>query len=183
MNKNKTMMLIFVASEAFFFIGLLIAFIFYSRPGGVLSSTAQYLEINKTAIFTLFLLASSLTLEVAAHGLKRGKRGFCLGALISTIALGAVFICGQGLEYYRLAKVNVTVSQNVFGTAFFTLTGFHGLHVIIGLVVMAMLTGMIASGKYRKVEKTVIEGTTIYWHFVDAVWVVVFSVVYLGVLL
>ncbi|MEJ2616724.1 MAG: heme-copper oxidase subunit III [Ignavibacteriaceae bacterium] len=138
---------------------------------------------KKTLIFTLFLLSSSLTIWIADMNLKKGKRKALISWLITTIGLGIVFLFGQGSEYERLITTNVTVSQNVFGSAFFTLTGFHGIHVILGLIVLSVLTIIIMSRKFESVESTVLESASIYWHFVDVVWIVVFSVVYIGAII
>jgi len=174
------MMLIFVASESFFFLALIISYVFYSRPGGTLSDTAKYLDITKTSVFTFFLLSSSLTIEVADKKLQKGNRKAMLIWLFVSILFGLIFLVGQGFEYAGLIEEKVTISRNVFGSAFFTLTGFHGLHVFIGLIVLSIMSGLIYSKKYKTVEYDAFNTTTIYWHFVDAVWVVVFSVVYLG---
>ncbi len=183
MNKNKILMFLFIGSEAFFFIALIIAYVYYSHPGGSLAASAKYLDYKKTLIFTLFLISSSVTMEIAGASFKKNKRRTMSVLLLTTIVLGAVFLIGQGLEYARLMSVNVTISQNVFGSAFFTLTGFHGFHVLIGLIVLSILFGMTYSGKFKKIESTAFESITLYWHFVDAVWIVVFSVIYLGPLL
>lgn len=103
--------------------------------------------------------------------------------LALTIFLGLFFLFGQGTEYLKLYKLNFTISKNVFGSAFFTLTGFHGLHVLIGLIVLSIVLMMQLSGRFRTIENTALSTASIYWHFVDAVWIVVFSVVYLGVLI
>ncbi len=183
MNKNKMMMLFFVASEAFFFLALIISYVYYSHAGGSLSSSAKFLDYKKTSVFTFFLISSSFTVEMAGAELNKGKRKALLGWLAATIILGIVFIVGQGMEYARLMSVNVTVSRNVFGSAFFTLTGFHGIHVILGLIALSVLFGLLNSGKFRNIETHAMESIKIYWHFVDAVWIVVFSVVYLGAVL
>ena len=177
------MMLIFIASESFFFITLIISYVYYSRPGGTLSESAQYLDVTKTGIFTFFLLSSSLTIEIADKKLHKGKRKGMLTWLWISILLGVVFLVGQGLEYATLIEEKITISQNIFGSAFFTLTGFHGLHVFIGLLALIILAGIIASKKYKTVEYDAFNTATVYWHFVDAVWVVVFSVVYIGSIL
>ena len=176
-------MLFFVASEAFFFLALIISYVYYSHPGGTLSSSAKFLDYEKTSVFTFFLIASSFTIEMAGASQNKGKRKSMLAWLGGTIVLGIVFIIGQGMEYARLAAVNVTISQNVFGAAFFTLTGFHGLHVILGLVALSILFGLLYSEKFRMIETSAMESVKIYWHFVDVVWIVVFSVVYLGAIL
>ncbi|MGH7865363.1 MAG: cytochrome c oxidase subunit 3, partial [Candidatus Binataceae bacterium] len=98
----------------------------------------------------------------------------------ATILLGFIFIVGQGEEWAGLVRNGVTVSRNLFGTTFFTLTGFHGLHVIIGLIALAALAGIVMAGKLRGRVKEPLEAIGIYWHFVDAVWIVIFSIIYLG---
>ncbi len=183
MDKFKTVMLFFVGSESFFFLALIISYVVYSHPGGKLSDTASYLNVTKTSIFTFFLLSSSLTMHLAGMKIKQGKRKAILFWLAFTIILGAVFLAGQLTEYAGLIRDNVTVSQNVFGSAFFTLTGFHGLHVFIGLILLSILTWMIFRGDFKKLETTALNSISIYWHFVDAVWIVVFSVVYIGAII
>ncbi|MFB6317246.1 heme-copper oxidase subunit III [Saccharicrinis sp. FJH54] len=183
MSKNKLMMTIFVASEAFFFIALIISYVFYSHAGGRLSASAKYLDVPKTAVFTVMLLASSLTIEVANRKLKKNQRKSMLWWLGASVVLGLIFLIGQGLEYETLISEHITVSKNLFGSAFFTLTGFHGFHVLIGLIVLTIIGGLIRSGAYMKVEYDTLNTATVYWHFVDAVWVVVFSVVYIGSLI
>jgi cytochrome c oxidase subunit III len=183
MNRNKAMMLIFVGSEALFFLALIISYVYYSHPGGTLSSTAQYLNFKKTSFFTFFLFASSLTVEFALKSLHHQRRKALLVWLFITIAFGAVFLIGQLMEYIDLYESNITISKNIFGSAFFTLTGFHGLHVLIGLIILLIVFGLTFSGKYKNIESTAFESVAIYWHFVDAVWVAVFSVVYIGAII
>jgi heme/copper-type cytochrome/quinol oxidase subunit 3 len=183
MNKNRVLMFFFVGSEAFFFLALIIAYVYYSHTKGVLSSSAQYLDVKRTSVFTFFLLSSSLTIWFADTALNRGSRKAILIWLSVTIALGIIFLLGQGSEYARLFKLNITINRNVFGSAFFTLTGFHGLHVFIGLLVLSIVFAMIYSDKFNSIESTALKSVSIYWHFVDIVWIAVFSVVYLGALL
>jgi cytochrome c oxidase subunit 3 len=183
MNKNKLMMIIFVGSEAFFFLALIISYVYYSYSGGRVESRAEYLDVGRTAIFTFFLFSSSLTVELAGRQLRAGNRKTMLALLLTTIVFGLIFLVGQGTEYARLIGLDITISKNVFGSAFFTLTGFHGLHVLIGLIVLSVFSSVVYSGKFRKVEAIGFEPVSIYWHFVDAVWVAVFSVVYLGAIL
>ena len=180
MNKNKILILFFLASEAFFFLALILAYVYYSHPGGNLSSTARYLDFKKTALFTFFLLSSSLTIWLAGRKKAGGNEKSPLIWLGVTILLGIVFLYGQGSEYARLIHTDVSISKNVFGSAFFTLTGFHGLHVILGLIVLSIVGFILFTGRFKSVEATVFESASLYWHFVDAVWIVVFSVVYIG---
>jgi heme/copper-type cytochrome/quinol oxidase subunit 3 len=102
-----------------------------------------------------------------------------LGWVAGTIGLGAVFLLGQAREWAGLIGRNVTISRDLFGTTFFTLTGFHGLHVFLGLLLLLMLFGLGLRGQFKAPRSTGVEVVGIYWHFVDAVWIVVYSVIYL----
>jgi cytochrome c oxidase subunit III len=183
MNKNRILMYFFVGSESFFFLALIISYIYFSHTRGVLSDSSRYLDIKRTGIFTVALLSSSITIFLADISLTRLNRKALKIWLALTIILGLVFILGQATEYARLYKLNFTISKNVFGSAFFTLTGFHGLHVLIGLIVLSIVIFMFINGRFKSIEGTALKSASIYWHFVDAVWIVVFSVVYLGALL
>jgi heme/copper-type cytochrome/quinol oxidase subunit 3 len=99
--------------------------------------------------------------------------------ILATIILGATFIYGQGLEWKGLIDKNITISRNVFGTTFFTLTGFHGFHVCAGLIMLTLLLGLSLAGDFKGPKSDAVECISIYWHFVDGVWIVVFSVIYL----
>lgn len=180
MNKNKTMILLFVASEAFFFLALIIAYVYYSHPNGSLSDSAKYLDLTKTSFFTFFLLSSSLTVNFAHRKLNSQNKKSVMMWLLATMLLGIVFLIGQGVEYARLISMDVIISKNVFGSAFFTLTGFHGLHVIIGLIVLSIMSILVYKEKLTDDNNYVFGSAAVYWHFVDAVWIVVFSVVYIG---
>jgi heme/copper-type cytochrome/quinol oxidase subunit 3 len=183
MEKNKLGMLLFIGSESVFFALLIIAFIVYHRDAGNAAEAAGLLDRTKTAVMTAFLLGSSATLWVANRMLKRGNRSAAMVSLGATIALGAVFILGQGREYAHLMRENVTISRDLFGTTFFTLTGFHGLHVMVGLVMMAVLLAMGAVWRGTEPRAEAMESVSLYWHFVDAVWLVIFPTVYIyGVL-
>ena len=96
-----------------------------------------------------------------------------------TLALGAIFLFGQTREYLGLFAHGVTISTNLFGSTFFTLTGFHGLHVLMGLVALGALLGIAMSGRLGEIKSSGFESVAMYWHFVDAVWVVIFTAVYL----
>jgi heme/copper-type cytochrome/quinol oxidase subunit 3 len=102
--------------------------------------------------------------------------------LVATIVLGAVFLLGQGSEYARLLGEGIGPGSALFGTTFFTLTGLHGLHVLGGLVALGALLASVLA-RPRAVAPVAWEAVGVYWHFVDAVWVVVFSVVYIGTIL
>lgn len=181
MDRNKLGISLFLGSEAIFFILLILAYInFHSLTA---QQAARYLDPAKTAIFTLLLLSSSLTLWLAERNQRGGNFQRVNTWLAATIGLGGIFLLGQGSEYLHLFNLNVTVAQNMFGTTFFTLTGFHGIHVLIGLIALSILLALAMAGQLKKPGSSAIEAVALYWHFVDGVWIVIFSVVYLWTLL
>ena len=103
--------------------------------------------------------------------------------MVVTLALGVVFLFGQVNEYLTLLSQNITMNTNLFGTTFYTLTGFHGLHVFLGLVAIAILAALAMVGVFRGARSTPVEVVSLYWHFVDVVWIVLFGLIYLWPLL
>ena len=172
-DRNLVGIALFIGSESLFFLSVVIAFVVF-REQGLATAKAQ-LDIGRTALFSVLLFASSGTMGLATA--RRSRRWLGLTAL-----LGAAFLVGQGLEYARLLGAGLRPGSEIFGTAFFTLTGLHAVHVLVGLVLLATLLAASAA-RPRRVGRTAWEGIAMYWHFVDAVWVVVFSVVYVGTLL
>jgi heme/copper-type cytochrome/quinol oxidase subunit 3 len=165
-------MALFIASESIFFLTIVVVYIALRQQG--LETAKRELEFGKTLVFSLCLFASSATMTVAER--RRGRDGWLW--LLATLALGAIFIVGQGLEYARLLGTGVAPAAGMFGTTFFTLTGLHGLHVLVGL---AAISGLVLASRARgdRVTGVAWEAVAWYWHFVDGVWVVVFSVVYI----
>lgn len=172
----------FLASEALFFLALIIAFLYYRNFSSSWVDSTQYLDPSKTGLFTGLLLASSLCIAWAGKGMKQHNRKKIIGGLSLTILLGLIFLIGQGLEYARLIQSELTINQNIFGSAFFTLTGFHGFHVLLGVVVLSILLWLANSDRLQDTSAA-FTAAEWYWHFVDVVWIVVFSVVYLMPLL
>ena len=156
-------MLLFLLNEAVLFFMLIAAFVYFR--GATVATAARSLNLTAALIFTVCLLASSFTMWRAT---AIGSRAW-LGA---TLALGVIFLCWQGSEYWGLFRQNVTIARNQFGTTFFTLTGIHALHVLIGLLLLVVLL----SGAGRR---PALDSVAVYWYFVDAVWIVIFAVVYL----
>lgn len=177
-DTNRFAMLLFLLSETSFFAILIIAYVYFHNAVHEGPNAANSLHPLTSGIYTVLLLASSFTVWRAERCYSRGRNGAFLGWLLATILLGATFLFGQGREYIGLYRANVTVSRNIFGTAFFTLTGFHGLHVLLGLIAMAILFG-VALVDSRGTQSSAVRTIATYWHFVDWVWVVIFSVVYL----
>lgn len=176
--KTKVFVKIMIASEALFFITLIISYVYFGNHLSEGPASAESLNKIKTAIFSLFLFSSSFTVWMARRSFMQKKYISLRVWLGTTILLGIVFMYGQVTEYLKLYSEQVTINRNIFGTNFYTLTGFHGLHVILGLVALCIVFGLIMWGDIKKITSSAIEGTELYWHFVDGVWVVVFTVVY-----
>ena len=175
---NKSLIKLFIGSEAIFFICLILAFIYLKNFTGFDQEGYKFLDIGTTGVFTFFLLSSSATFYMVERSYKARKFKVMGRWLLFTIFLGLVFLGGQAHEYFGLFEKQITMSRDVFGSSFFTLTGFHGLHVLIGLITLSILYVFIRLGDLENTRTPVVENIGMYWHFVDAVWVVVFFVVY-----
>ncbi len=173
---------LFIAQELTFFVFLILAYVLlHNKVAPGQPTAADSLDRAKAGVFTLFLLASSGTLWLSERALRAERWRAFTGWLVVSIVLGGVFLTGQGMEYAHLFSGNVTISRNLFGTAFFTLTGVHGLHVLIGLVSLLALAVLALLGGRRRPSARAVEAVGLYWHFVDVVWIFIFSLVYLGV--
>jgi heme/copper-type cytochrome/quinol oxidase subunit 3 len=177
-EKNRTGVVAFIISETAFFGVLILAYLYYNatpQPG----PGARDLHLLKTGAFSLCLFASSFTIWRSETSLSRGNHRAMQGWLAATILLGGIFLFGQGLEYRTLAASGVGVGSNLFATSFFTLTGFHGLHVCAGLIALLVVLGLALAGDFKRRPSPALRAAGLYWHFVDAVWLVVFSTAYL----
>jgi heme/copper-type cytochrome/quinol oxidase subunit 3 len=174
----KLGMWLFIASEVMFFGGLLSAFLHFKfRPP--IDPAVDLLDLVLVGVNTFVLLSSSFTVAMGLDSAKEEKKRRLAAFLGLTIVLGLTFLAGQIYEFNALWKEGVTLSSSIFGSTFFVLTGFHGLHVLIGVfwagsVLRRAIRGDYGSQNYRGVE---IFG--LYWHFVDIVWIVLFTVIYL----
>ena len=137
-------------------------------------------EVLETPIFyTICLLSSSLTIHFAGKLLERGRRGAFLLLWLLTIALGALFLYGTGQEWHRLIyEHGLTISTNLFGTTYYSLVGLHAFHVTAGLIMLSVVLFFGLAGRVGPEQSARVDVLSLYWHFVDAVWVVVFTVVY-----
>lgn len=182
-SRAKTAGWAFVVSEAIFFTLLLVTYVvFNSTPEGDGPTAESALNVQRTGVFTCFLLASSVTFFIAERCLRAGWQKLFLGWLGVTILFGIIFLCGQGWEYAGLLSNDITIDRNLFASTFFTVTGFHGLHVTGGIVALVI---MFMFGKKQLLTSKrahVFAAVGIYWHFVDVVWIAVFSIIYLGYL-
>jgi len=177
-DKNKASMAMFIVSETGFFAVLILAFLYYNaRPQPGVNS--QNLDLVKTGLFSFCLFSSSFTIWRSEVNQRKGRHGPMIAWLTATILLGATFVVGQGIEYWNLFQSGVSISSNLFSTTFFTLTGFHGLHVCVGLTALMIVLGLLLAGDSRKEHLPALGTVGLYWHFVDAVWIVVLTVVYI----
>jgi cytochrome c oxidase subunit III len=174
----------FLCSEVAFFSTLIVAYVvFYGRdsqPGGMGGPRpGDVLTLNLVIGTTICLLSSSLTVHLADRALRRGGVGSTFMLFwLATIALGTAFLLGTAYEWNELIhRHQLTMTRNLFGTTFFTLVGFHAIHVTVGVVVMLIVLGLAWRGHLKNHGS--VQLVSWYWHFVDAVWIVVFSVVYL----
>jgi cytochrome c oxidase subunit III len=176
-SRGKVAMAGLIIAESAIFTIFVVAYLFYL--GKSLSGPTPR-EVLETPIFyTICLLSSSLTIHFAAKFLARGIAFAFLGFWLVTIALGGLFLYGTAQEWHRLIyEHGLTVSTNLFGTTYYSLVGLHGFHVTAGLVMLLTVAVLALCGRVGEKHSGHIEVLSMYWHFVDAVWVVVFTVVY-----
>jgi cytochrome c oxidase subunit 3/cytochrome o ubiquinol oxidase subunit 3 len=174
----KLGMWLFIASEVMFFGGLLAAYLHFKfRPP--VDPGQELLDVVLVGINTFVLLTSSFTVVMGLSSAKEGKKERLAGFIGLTIVLGMVFLGGQIYEFIALWNEGVTLSSSVFGSSFFVLTGFHGLHVLIGVIWAATVLLRAMRGGYSRENYGGIEIFGLYWHFVDIVWIVLFTLIYL----
>lgn len=174
----KLGMWLFIASEVMFFGGLLSAFLHFKlRPP--IDPGEGLLDVVLVGVNTFVLLTSSFTVVMGLAAAKEGKKGRLAGFIGATIILGLAFLGGQIYEFITLWNEGVTLSSSVFGSSFFTLTGFHGLHVLIGVFWATAVLLRAVRGGYSRDNFQGVEIFGLYWHFVDIVWIVLFTVIYL----
>ncbi|TFH51004.1 MAG: cytochrome c oxidase subunit 3 [Lysobacterales bacterium] len=131
------------------------------------------------AINTLILLSSGVTVTISHHAIQHGKRARLVGWLFATVALGVTFLCVQGYEFYHAYHaLNLTLGSGAYGSTFFMLTGFHGLHVTIGAIMLAVILTRSLKGHFTPKHHFAFEAAAWYWHFVDVVWLGLFIFVY-----
>ena len=187
-SNEKLAMWLFLGSECLLFGGLISTFLLYRKklnsfPGfenaEISKLGAQLFDIPFTSVSSFVLLMSSLTMVLAVSSLQRRDEQRMRIWLLATALLGASFIAGQIYEFTAFVKEGLGFTTNIFSSAFFTLTGFHGAHVVIGIIILMTMFAMSLQGRLGPERAEALEIAGLYWHFVDVVWVVVFVVVYL----
>jgi len=175
--RGKVGMACLIFAESAIFTIFVVAYLFY--VGKSLTGPTPREVLETPIFFTVCLLSSSLTIHFAGKSLERGKRGSFLTLWLLTIVLGALFLYGTGHEWHRLIyEHGLTISTNLFGTTYYSLVGLHASHVTAGLVMLSIVLFFGLAGRVGPEQSARVDVLSMYWHFVDAVWVVVFTVVY-----
>ncbi|MYD36232.1 MAG: heme-copper oxidase subunit III [Dehalococcoidia bacterium] len=171
-------MWVFLASDCLFFGALISTYMVY-RSNVPTGPGPEIFDIPYTSVSAFVLLMSSLTMVLALAALQRGNSRQARLWLLATALQGAVFLGGQFYEFNVFVDQGLTITNSVFGTSFFVLTGFHGTHVAIGVFMLLTLVGASWMGRLKPKHDLTVELVGLYWHFVDIVWIVIFTVVYL----
>jgi cytochrome c oxidase subunit 3/cytochrome o ubiquinol oxidase subunit 3 len=176
--RSKVGMACLIIAESAIFTIFVVAYLYYAGKSMTGPTPREVLE---TPIFyTICLLSSSLTIHFASRLLERGSRGVFLGFWFLTILLGGLFLFGTGREWHRLIYGHgLTISTNLFGTTYYSLVGLHAFHVTVGLILLSAVFLFGLAGRVGREQSARVEVLSMYWHFVDGVWIVVFTVVYI----
>jgi len=166
-----------IVAESAIFLIFVVAYIYYIGKSLSGPMPAQVLELP--ILGTICLLSSSVTVHFAVSALRKNNLRSCTLWLAGTVLLGAVFLMSTAREWYHLIHdVGLTIRTNLFGTTFYSLVGLHATHVVIGLIMLTIALALLLSGRVKEKHAERLEVLSLYWHFVDGVWVVVFLVVY-----
>ncbi|MBL9174127.1 MAG: heme-copper oxidase subunit III [Verrucomicrobiales bacterium] len=176
--KGRVGMACLILAESAIFIIFVVAYVFYLGKDTSGPMPRQVLELP--ILNSICLLASSATITFAVRALERGAVGAFAAGWAATVALGGYFLFGTALEWKRLIQVHgLTLQTNLFGTTFYSLVGLHACHVIVGLVMLLIVLALTLLGRVRREHAWRTDVLALYWHFVDAIWIVVFTVVYI----
>jgi len=176
-SRGTVAMASLIIGESAIFTIFVVAYLFYMGKSLTGPTPQQVLEIPW--FNTICLLSSSFTIWRAEHAISDGAVARFTAWLMATIALGVVFLVGTAQEWHKLIyRDGLTIRTNLFGTTFYSLVGLHATHVVVGLIMLSLVLGFALAGKVGEQHAERIKVLGLYWHFVDAVWVVVFTVVY-----
>ena len=179
LDNTKMAMWAFLGSECLFFGSMITSYLLYRNSVVAGPKPHEIYDIPYTSVSSFVLLMSSLTMVLALAAIQRGDQKALRAWLLATAFLGLVFIGGQIYEFTSFVNEGLTLSTSAFGSAFFMLTGFHGAHVTVGILMLLSLFGLSVSGRLGQEDARKVELIGLYWHFVDIVWIVIFTVVYL----
>ncbi len=180
LSNEKVAMWAFLGSECLLFGALISTYLLYKgqSPGNTITPHDVY-DIPFTSVSSFVLLMSSLTMVLALAAIQRGDHRRTRVWLLSTALLGGTFVAGQVYEFTVFIKEGLTLSTNLFGSSFYVLTGFHGAHVTLGVLMLLSLYSLSLRGRLPAEKAETVELVGLYWHFVDIVWIVIFTLVYL----
>jgi cytochrome c oxidase subunit III len=177
-SRGRVGMLCFIAAESAVFVIFLVAYIFYLGKSIGGPTPRQVLDIP--VFYTVCLLSSSLTVHLAVSALRRRNMWSFQLFWVVTLLLGVIFLFGTGREWHHLIyQEGLTISTNLFGTCYYSLVGLHAFHVIVGAVGLSIVTILSVLAKNLHSHAEHVDVFSLYWHFVDVVWVAVFTVVYI----
>jgi cytochrome c oxidase subunit 3/cytochrome o ubiquinol oxidase subunit 3 len=172
-------MWLFLSSDCLFFGAFIAAYLLYRGRPQTGPTPREIFNIPFTSATSFILLMSSLTMVLALAAVQRADYRRLKIWLMATALFGATFVAGQVYEFTEFSRQGLKVSTNLFGSTFFILTGFHGAHVTIGILWLLSLWGLASQGRLTQRDSERVEIAGLYWHFVDIVWIVIFTVVYL----
>jgi len=176
--RAKVGMLSLILAESAIFSIFVVAYVFYI--GKSLSGPTPREVLEVPIVSTICLLSSSITIHLALSALHKARTGAFAGWWLATIALGLEFVVGTAQEWHHLIyDAGLTIRTNLFGTTYYSLVGLHLSHVIIGLTMLSIVMAFALARKVKEEHLERLEALSLYWHFVDAVWVVVFTTVYI----
>ncbi len=179
LDNRKLLMWLFLASDCLFFGSFIAAYLLYRGRSIVGPYPEDLFDIPFTSVSAFILLMSSVTMVLALAAIQRGNVRNMRIWLFTTAILGTLFIAGQVFEFTEFNHEGLSLSTNLFGTTFFVLTGFHGAHVTVGVLILMSLFVVSMRGGIQQKDSLAIELAGLYWHFVDIVWIVIFTLVYL----
>ena len=176
-SRGHVGILCLIAAETAIFVIFVVAYLFYIGKSLSGPTPRDVLEIPVLA--TICLLSSSITIHLALSAVRRDRMDVFRLWWFATFVLGAIFLVGTGIEWHRLIfEKGLTISTNLFGTTYYSLVGLHASHVTVGLILLLTVSVFAFMGKVQAAHEPRLDVIAYYWHFVDAVWVVVFTVVY-----
>jgi heme/copper-type cytochrome/quinol oxidase subunit 3 len=179
LSNEKLAMWVFLGSDCLLFGGLISTYLLLRHRSVTGLGPNDVFDIPFTSVSSFVLLMSSLTMALAVASIVRGDVQRNRVWLATTAMLGAVFIGGQVYEFTTFYREGLGYTTNIFGSAFYTLTGFHGVHVSVGIIMLMSLLVMSLRGNLGPEKAEAVEIVGLYWHFVDIVWILIFTVVYL----
>jgi len=179
-------MLLFITSEVMFFAGLFAAYFNVRANAGlwppINPETGEQFHLAILPLVgpaTVLLILSSVTTQFAVWAIRRGDRTAFIRNMSVSVILGIVFLVMQGIDYAILGAEGITLTAGTFGTTYFTLTGFHGAHVFGGVIMLGVVLYRGMAGQFSPRHHDAVEAASLYWHFVDVVWIVLFSLLYI----